>query len=130
MVGKLGQRIAADCVSAGHKRRARRGALHLHVKVGQTKSLVRQPVEARRRSAANDPAAVEAGLAPTEVVHENQDDVGLLLCPHRSGAGEAQQHASTDSPDTATLNHSVLLTFLASAHQAQRRADLRRAKDR
>ena len=68
-----------DRVAAGHDRGPRRRALRLNIKVGQAQALRGESVDPGRRCSADDPPAVEAGLAPAEVVHEDQDDVGLFL---------------------------------------------------
>ena len=48
------------------------------LEIRQPEAFIGQLVHAGCGSAANDPAPVESGLSPAEVVHEDNDDVGLL----------------------------------------------------
>src|SRR6185369_12680744 len=61
------QRAGADRMAPGHERRARRHAVALDVEVEEAQPLRRERVEARRRRAAQEAAAVAAELAPAEV---------------------------------------------------------------
>ena len=48
--------------------------------VGQAKALRCQLIQPRRGCSSDDSAAIKARLAPAEVVHENQHDVGFVRC--------------------------------------------------
>ena len=65
-------------VLAGVDRRARRRAGRRRVGRGEQQALVGEPVHVRRRVADRDAAAVEAGVHPADVVHQEDQDVGLL----------------------------------------------------
>jgi hypothetical protein len=54
--------------------------LGLDIEVKQAHALGGQLVNTRRRRATQDTAAVDADFAIAQVVHEDEDDVGLLLC--------------------------------------------------
>src|SRR5262249_29215266 len=63
----------------GHDGRAARSTLHLDVEVEQPRALSRELVDAGRWRAAEYTAPVRAHFAVTEIVHQDEDDVGLLL---------------------------------------------------
>ena len=52
--------------------------MRFDVEVEQTHSLAGERVDARSGCAAKDPAAIDAQLAVTQIVHEDNDNVGLL----------------------------------------------------
>ncbi len=70
---------AANRIAPGHQRRTRRGALDFDIEIGKPQTFGRDLVQSRRFRAANDAATIEAWLTPTEVVHEDEDDIGLVL---------------------------------------------------
>jgi len=51
--------------------------LPVHIQLAGT--LGGQPIEAGRGCPAQDASAVDTQLSPAEVVHENQDNVGLFI---------------------------------------------------
>ena len=67
------RRAGADGVASGQQRRARHRAGELDVEVVEPEPFGRELVDARRERAAH--AAVDADLAPAEVVGKHQDDV-------------------------------------------------------
>src|SRR5690606_24556081 len=69
-------RTGADRMAAGHQRRAGRHAVALDVEVQELQPLRRERVDPRRRRAAKLATAVAAGLAPAEIVREDQNDIG------------------------------------------------------
>ncbi len=96
---------AADRVAPRHQRRARRRALHLDVEVGQPQPLGRQLIEPGRGGPADDATAVEAGLSPAEVVHEDEHDVGLLLGGCSVVEGSKGQQRNQQGSGTADSSH-------------------------
>ena len=74
-----GLRARADQVAAGQDGRPAWRALGLDVEVQQLQPLVSELVDARRRRAAQHPAAVAAQLTPAEVVPPEHRDVRLLI---------------------------------------------------
>jgi mannose-6-phosphate isomerase-like protein (cupin superfamily) len=88
--------------------------LRFDVKVRQPQSFRSQRVEPRRRRTANDTATVEAGLAPTEVVHKDEHNVWFIL----SGGGrkERQQRRGEQNFDgRCTHFHIIVLFFCYSS---------------
>ena len=75
-------RRAVQAVAVGHaagqQRGARRRAAGLGVAGRQLQAVARDPVEVRRRRADGDAAAVAAEVAPTDIVHEEDQDIGPL----------------------------------------------------
>src|SRR5262249_46037486 len=67
-----------DRVAPGQERRTARRALRLGVEVQQAQAFAGERVDAGRRRAAQDAAAVAAELTPPEVVPQEDDDVWLL----------------------------------------------------
>ena len=65
--------------AAGVQRRARRRAGGFGIAGGKLQAAARDLVEVRRRRADGDAAAVAAEIAPADIVHEIDEDVGLLL---------------------------------------------------
>ena len=65
----------ADGKAAGHEGRAAGRTLAFDVEIEQPQSFRGQLIDARRRRAAEDAAAVAAKLAVTEVVGKHEDDI-------------------------------------------------------
>ena len=70
---------AAYGVASGQDGRAARCALRLDVEVEQAHALGGQLVDPRRRRAPEHSATIDANFPVTEVVHEDEDNVGLLV---------------------------------------------------
>jgi hypothetical protein len=51
--------------------------LRFDVEIGEPHPFSRERIDARCRCAACDAAAIDANLAVTQVVHQDEDDVGL-----------------------------------------------------
>ena len=64
--------------AAGHQRCARRRAGRLGIAGRELQAAAREPVEVRRRRAHRHAAAVAAEVAPADVVHQENQDVGPL----------------------------------------------------
>ena len=92
----------ADRVAARQQRRARDRARELDVEVVQPQAFGGHLVDARRQRPAH--AAVDANLAPAEVVREHQDDIGTRGLTTERDARE--QHTQRDS---AQSSHVVFL---------------------
>src|SRR5262245_15981783 len=86
-------RASADGKTARHERGSAGGALRLDVEVEQPHALAREAVDTRRGRTAKDATAVSAELAITQVVHEHEDNVWLLLlCSDRSDGANHRSH--------------------------------------
>ena len=88
-----GVRAAANGVASGQDGRAARRALRLDVEVEQASAFGGELVDARRRRAPKNAAAVTADFAVAEIIHQDEDDVGFVgsLCIRRD---EKQQCAN------------------------------------
>ena len=67
----------------GQDGRAARGTLCLDVEVEQSRAFSRELVDAGRGRAPHHAAPVSAHLTITEIVHQDEDDVGLLAVTRR-----------------------------------------------
>jgi hypothetical protein len=82
--------------------------LGLDVEVRQARAFGREPVDARCRRAAKDTAAVATYLAVAEVVHQDEDDVGLAsVCCECAKRADAKQQCHDD----ASGFHAIHFTF-------------------
>ena len=104
------RRAGADRVAAGQQRRARDGARELDVEVVEPDAFGGELVDARRERAAH--AAVDADLAPAEVVGKHQDDVRARRLGRQltagcqvKGPGKSRQHTAIHN---ATLNLTIV----------------------
>lgn len=93
-------RAAANRVASGHDGRTARRALGLDVEVGQPHTFGSELVNARCRRAPKNAATVRANFAVAKVVHQDEDDVGLLVgCVRWSDCAKQRQRENERGGD-------------------------------
>jgi hypothetical protein len=93
--------------ASGQNRRAARRALRFDVEIGQPRPLCREPIDARCRCAPRDPPSINSDFPVAEVVHQDEDDIGLLLL--RGGATPPCHHDRRQSGRQYSKLHIVCL---------------------
>jgi hypothetical protein len=83
-------RAGTNRPSAGHETGAARRALRLHVRVQEAHAILGQRVDARRSCTTRDATPINPNLAVTEVVGQNENNVGFLV-RRKCRAGDASQ---------------------------------------
>jgi hypothetical protein len=83
--------------------------LHFDVEVRQAETFGSQLIESGRRRTANDTATVEAGLAPTEIVHKDEHNVWFILSV--GGRKERQQRTSEHNFDGRYSHFHIIVLF-------------------
>src|SRR5262249_39697797 len=76
-------RTGTDGKTPGHEGRAARRTLRLDVEIKQSHAFGRELIDAGRRRAAEYATPVRANLTITEIVHQDEDEVGLLVVTRR-----------------------------------------------
>ena len=100
-----GVRTAANGVASGQDGRAARRTLRLDVEVEQPRALGGELVNARRRRASKNAAAITADFAVAKVVHQDEDDVGFVRRVRRSDGVEQRERAHERGGDGVLSAH-------------------------
>ena len=76
------ERAGSDGMSACHQCRPRWHTIALDIEVQKLHALCCKLIDSRRRRSTHGAAAITTQLPPTQVISQNQDDIGMLLIWH------------------------------------------------